>query len=195
MSQAELAERTGKAIKTINEIVQGKASITPETALQFERVLGAPARFWNNRERQYREALAQADERQRLQAHVSWLKHTPLKAMCQAGWIRCLDDDVEQLREVLRFFGVAMPDQWQSLWLAPQAAFRRSPTFEADPIAVSAWLRRGEIEAQQLTNRRRRLLGRLARAGVVRDLGALYRGPGRALRAGRDAASAQGGRH
>jgi len=58
MSQAELAERTGRPKKTINEIINAKAAITPETALQFERVLGVSASFWNNRERRYREALA-----------------------------------------------------------------------------------------------------------------------------------------
>lgn len=62
MSQAELAERTGRPKKTINEIINGKAAITPETALQLERVLGIPASFWNHRERQYREALARIEE-------------------------------------------------------------------------------------------------------------------------------------
>lgn len=33
MTQAELAERTGRPTKTINEIIQGKQAITPETAL------------------------------------------------------------------------------------------------------------------------------------------------------------------
>lgn len=67
MSQAELAERTGRLKKTINEIINGKAAITPETALQLERVLGIPASFWNNRERQYREALALIEEEKCLQ--------------------------------------------------------------------------------------------------------------------------------
>ena len=68
MSQAELAERTGKSLKTINEIIKGKAPITPETALQLERVLGVPAHFWNARERQFQEFRAQAEERERLSA-------------------------------------------------------------------------------------------------------------------------------
>jgi len=38
MSQAELAERTGRPKKTINEIIKGKAALTPETAIQLERV-------------------------------------------------------------------------------------------------------------------------------------------------------------
>ena len=50
-----------------NKIIMGKAPITPETALQLERVLGIPAGFWNNREHHYREALARMEEQSRLQ--------------------------------------------------------------------------------------------------------------------------------
>lgn len=53
ISQAELAERTGRPKKTISEIINGKAAITPKTALQLERVLGVSASFWNNREKQF----------------------------------------------------------------------------------------------------------------------------------------------
>ena len=58
MSQAVLAERTDTTEKTISEIIQGKTAITPETALQLEKVLNIPAHFWNNLERNYRESLA-----------------------------------------------------------------------------------------------------------------------------------------
>jgi len=58
ISQADLAERTGRSLKTIKEIVQGQAAITPETALQFEKVLNIPASFWNNLERNYQKSLA-----------------------------------------------------------------------------------------------------------------------------------------
>ncbi|MEY2914970.1 MAG: hypothetical protein RLZZ184_4279 [Cyanobacteriota bacterium] len=70
MTQAELAERTGRPKKTINEIIKGKAAITPETALQLERVFNIPASFWNNRERHYREFLAQKEEKKRLAKQV-----------------------------------------------------------------------------------------------------------------------------
>ena len=51
MSQAELAQRMGRPLKTINEIIKGKAAITADTALQLEKVLRIPASFWNNAER------------------------------------------------------------------------------------------------------------------------------------------------
>jgi len=61
MTQADLAARTGRTTKLVNEIIKGKAPITSDTALQLERVLGVPAEFWNNRERQYREAISRQD--------------------------------------------------------------------------------------------------------------------------------------
>jgi addiction module HigA family antidote len=70
MTQASLAERTGRPKKTINEIIKGKSELTPETAIQLERVLGVPASFWNNRERLYRENLALREERKRLKEKV-----------------------------------------------------------------------------------------------------------------------------
>src|ERR1700732_4705926 len=70
LSQSDLAERTGRPKKTINEIVQGKAAITPETALQFERVFGVDASFWLNLERQYRAAQAREIEREQLAAQL-----------------------------------------------------------------------------------------------------------------------------
>lgn len=58
MSQVELAKRTGLPKKTVNEIINGKAAIAPETALQLECILGVPASFWNNLQKNYREKNA-----------------------------------------------------------------------------------------------------------------------------------------
>lgn len=62
MSQSELAGRMGRPKRTINEMIEGKVSITAETAFQLENVLGVPASFWTNRERLYRENLARRDD-------------------------------------------------------------------------------------------------------------------------------------
>lgn len=150
ISQANLAERTGRPKKTINEIVQGKAAITPETALQLERVLGVPAVFWNNLERNYRENLARIEERERLLSQIDWLGRVPCRAMINKGWIRKCSDKVDQLREVLNFFGVASPSRWDEVIGEPAAAFRVSDAFEIDTGALAAWLRKGEVDAQRV---------------------------------------------
>jgi HTH-type transcriptional regulator/antitoxin HigA len=154
MSQAELAERTGRPRKTINEIIKGKTALTPETALQLERVLGIPASFWNNRERQYREALARAEEKESLKDQINWLQKLPVKDMARMGWIQQFKkDDVQQIKEVLSFFGVASPTPWERSIISyrkRQITFRQSTAFNQDPGAVLAWLRKGEIEAQSI---------------------------------------------
>jgi addiction module HigA family antidote len=66
MSQTELADRTGTLEKATSEIIAGNVAITAETALQFERVLGVSASFWNNLERNYQESLARLKEETRL---------------------------------------------------------------------------------------------------------------------------------
>jgi addiction module HigA family antidote len=43
LSQTDLAEKMGCAHRKINEIVNGKRSITPEFALELEKVFKAPA--------------------------------------------------------------------------------------------------------------------------------------------------------
>ncbi len=148
MTQVDLAERTGRPTKTINKIIHGKTAITPETALQLERVLGTPARFWINRERHYRESLARAEEREKLQEQVGWLKKIPVKAMINFGWIRAFENQIDQLVEVIQYYGVSSPEQWGTLWMAEGVSFRQSPSFKSDPGAVSAWLRRGELVAR-----------------------------------------------
>ncbi len=150
MSQAELAIRTGRPVKTINEIIKGKASITPETALQLERVLGVPARFWSNLERSYREALARQEEQHRLKGQEEWLKEIPVRAMIKMQWIRSHTRKVQQIQEVLGFFGVASPVQWEAIWKSKQVNFRQSAVFQSAPGAVAAWLRKGEIDAYRI---------------------------------------------
>jgi len=150
MTQADLAARTGRTLKTINEIIKGKAPIRPETALQLERVLGIPASFWNNRDCNYREALARLEEKDRLKSQVRWLRELPVRPMVKLGWIRGFKDKVRQLQELLNFFGVASPDQWRELWGGREVAFRKSPAFESNPGAVAAWLRKGEVDANRL---------------------------------------------
>jgi len=150
MSQAELANRTGRPLKTTNEIIKGKAAITPETALQLERVLGVPARFWNNLDRNYRDALARTKERKKITTGTALLRKIPVRALIQAKAIKDLPDKAALVVEVLNFFGVGSPAAWGRVWMAQRAVFRQSPAFRSAPGAVAAWLRIGELRAQRI---------------------------------------------
>ncbi len=150
MSQSELARRMGRPRKTMNEIIRGKAEITPETALQLERVLGVTASFWLNRERHYREWLARQQETQQLLGWINWLKEIPIREMMHRGWIPAVREKQRQVYEALRFFGVASPDAWYALNEQADVAFRQSHVAQCDAGAVSAWLRQGEIKAIEI---------------------------------------------
>ena len=150
ISQAELAERTGRPKKTINEIIKGKAAITPDTALQFEKVLGVPSTFWNNLERNYQQKVADIRERERLAKWTEWAKQLPVAAMARLGWIAVSRDPVNRLERLLAFFGVASPDSWATVWSKKVAAFRRSTSYFFDQFALAAWLRQGELKAREL---------------------------------------------
>ena len=46
LTQAELARRLGVSYPSVNEIIKGRRSVTPDTALRLSRVLGMSADFW-----------------------------------------------------------------------------------------------------------------------------------------------------
>jgi len=46
LTQSAFAVRLGVSFPRLNEIVRGKRSVTPDTALRLARVLGMPADFW-----------------------------------------------------------------------------------------------------------------------------------------------------
>ncbi|HCM39027.1 MAG: hypothetical protein A2Z97_11925 [Bdellovibrionales bacterium GWB1_52_6] len=151
MTQVEFAKRTGRPIKTINEIVKGKAALTSESAIQFERVLGVPAEFWNQMEANYRAFLARTNELDRLSDHGDWLKQFPITEMISRKCIKDLRSDKAALKiELLNFFGVASPEQWSKGWGQRQIAFRKSNKLEAKVGPTSAWIRQGEIEAEKI---------------------------------------------
>jgi addiction module HigA family antidote len=46
VTQSAFAIRLGISFPRLNEIINGKRAVTPDTALRLERVLGMPADFW-----------------------------------------------------------------------------------------------------------------------------------------------------
>ena len=58
MTQKELGARLGRSPQVVNEIIEAKKSITPETALGLEKALGIHAEFWTGLESTYETALS-----------------------------------------------------------------------------------------------------------------------------------------
>jgi addiction module HigA family antidote len=147
LTRAELARRADRPVQAISEIILGKKEITPETALEFERVLGVPAHVWVRLEADYRTVKARLADRGHLKEKEAPLARMfPYGAMAKLGWVPATTDPIERVEVLLRFFGVVslrrVVDQ------CPCAAWRRSQKTVASPGALAAWLRRGEIEVQ-----------------------------------------------
>jgi len=149
MTQAELSRRTGLSTKHINQIVAGDATISPETALKLERVTQVPARFWTQLEAFHQDQLSRKLEAETLQSDVDWLRLFPVRQLIERGWIERKAERVDQLREVLSFFGVASRSAWETVWNVP-TAYRKSRAFESDLHALATWLRIGELRAESL---------------------------------------------
>jgi len=150
LSQSELARRMDRPIKTINEIVNGKAAVTPTTAIQLERALGIEAGLWMGLESNYRQAIARAKDFADLEAERGFLADFPIKDLITQGF---LDDagasDARTLGRVLQFFGVSNPTAWRNRWAAP-ALLRESATFKSNEKALAAWLRIGDLLADRM---------------------------------------------
>jgi len=178
LNVTDLAARLDLTRKHLTDILKGAAPITPETALKLERVLQTPARFWNNREQQYRDFLARKAEEDILQSQLEWLKNFKpfLNKMVEYGWIPPSSDPVERLRNLLNFFGVASPDVWEREWGELPAYFRKSQKLDADRYALAAWMRHGERVARTRACKsydRRKFLS------VLREVRELSRKPAR----------------
>ena len=53
MTQIELAERIRVSYPRVNEIINGKRGITPDTALRLSKLFGTTAEFWLNGQRNW----------------------------------------------------------------------------------------------------------------------------------------------
>ena len=147
MSQSELARRMSRPVKTINEIVNGKAAVTTNTAIQLELALGIGADFWNNLETSYRSHLSRESAEAAFANQVDWAKLFPIADLVKEGLIERPSNPAEKTSRLLTFFGVSDQDAWEGQWKASCAMLRASASHRSSFPAVSAWLRWGELLA------------------------------------------------
>lgn len=153
MTKDELARRMARPASKLSPIFKGEKAITPDTALQLEKVVGVPAHIWLGLESDYRLALAREQgeaEAQQLKVESRLVAAYCYPQLVKAGVVARATKSIEKVRELQRFFGVA------SLLAIPnvqryEAAFRQgaSSRHRRSPEAVAAWLRLAEAKAAQ----------------------------------------------
>ena len=150
ITQSELAKRMGRPLKLVNEIIKGKTTITSETAMQLEQVLGVPARLWNNLEAGYQDTKARLSMVKSLLDEASEAKQYPYAEMAKWKWVPATKDIKERIRNLLSFFGVTSLNNIIETQGLATAYYRISQKRHYSTPAIAVWLRKGTIDAQSI---------------------------------------------
>ncbi|MCZ6594914.1 MAG: HigA family addiction module antitoxin [Bacteroidetes bacterium] len=150
MTKNELARRMSRPAPKLSAIFTGDKAITPDTALQLEKVVGVPAHIWTGLEAEYRLTLARNQEvleMQRLRDESNLITKFCYSELVKLGFLAKKTKAAEKVQELQRFFGVTSLNNISAL-KRYQVAFRQG-TGKRSPEATSAWLRIGELQAQK----------------------------------------------
>ena len=154
MTKDELARRMGRPATKMSSVFKGSKAITPETAMQLEKVVGVPANIWLGLESEYRLALARQAEEQQLAEEIKLLTPFCYSELAKLGLVKELSARRDKVRELQRFFGVASLASVSAQGVQRyQAAFRvgKAGAAPTKPHAVASWLRMGELCAREMT--------------------------------------------
>lgn len=85
LTQTRIAEMLGCSRKQVNDLINGRAPITPQTAVRLERVTGIPAKGWQQYEALYREDLARIADEEKLAEHADEISSSAVKYLRAIG--------------------------------------------------------------------------------------------------------------
>lgn len=154
MSKDDLAKRMNRPAAKLSAIFRGDKAITPNTAIQLEKVVGVPAHIWTGLESEYRLTLARnqhSDEEAHLKREILYTTKFCYRELAHLGYVKSHTKPVEKVKELQRFFGVTSLESVEGL-NRYQPAFRiwEKKRDERSWESTAAWLRMGEIEAHKI---------------------------------------------
>ena len=153
MKKSELAERIGRPVQFVSELLSGKRMLTPRTALQLETVTGIEAAFWNEAESAYRTALQRRHRAEQDQQRATWARSFSYREFAKAGWLPQASDALQKATFLSRFLAV-VPGQWESVYkpVLGEGAYRMSRKVNSEPTDLSVWIQMGtQIALRQET--------------------------------------------
>ena len=149
MTQAELANRLGRPIQAVNEIIKGKKSITSITALELEDVLGIPSHIWIGLESEYQIVLARQEELRLMEEESTMVKNFPYADLVKLGFVKATKKAVEKVNELKRFFSVAKLIQIPKVKVY-QPAFRVASQDNVSNEAIASWIQAVRLKAKEI---------------------------------------------
>ncbi len=151
MSRKEFALRTGKPEKTIAALMKGESSITTEMAILFENVTKIPAHFWINKQSRFNEYKARLKRKLAVEEAEEWTKGFPYAEMAKLQWVPATRKIREKTINLFAYFGISSHEAWKKLYIESELkiAAYTSLKHTHDPKAISAWLRKGELQLEE----------------------------------------------
>lgn len=150
VTQGQLAAAMGVSRKHVNRVIAG-APLSPDLATKLELVTRVPAKRWLALEAVYRadlERLGLVAELAKRNDLVNQFSNVA-KALRAEGVVTVNKRRPgELLLQIMAFFGAGSVDVLETRIKQPCAAFRQSMAHNIDWPAVAAWLRMGELEAE-----------------------------------------------
>ncbi|MBC8487642.1 MAG: ImmA/IrrE family metallo-endopeptidase [Bacteroidetes bacterium] len=152
MSRKEFALRTGKPEKTIIAVLKGMSSITSEMAILFENITKIPAHFWINKQARYNEYIARKQRKYDVEQAEEWTRSFPYTEMSKNNWLSQTRKIEEKTINLFEYFAVSTHEAWNKLYMEKELkiAAYASLKHTLEPHAISAWLRQGELQAEQI---------------------------------------------
>lgn len=112
-TQSDLAEILGRPVRTVNEVVTGKRSVTPETARGLAAAFGTSAEVWMNLQTAWELYKAERDEDQQsaVARRATLFSKAPIKEMIRRGWLEGSDNIDVLEKRFCAFFEIRDPSQ------------------------------------------------------------------------------------
>lgn len=150
LSVSAVADRLAMSRASLNNLLEGRSSLTPATALKVERVLGTSSRLLLNFDSAYHLHEAEQERRREEADEADWAQQFPIPWMQRMAPLMGLspgtDWEGDPAGSVFAFFGVENRRAFEAS--VPGALPRVSHHADRDPLAIRAWLRVGESRAR-----------------------------------------------
>ena len=147
ISPDRFAELMECSTDDVRDLLMGRSTITISMARRLSQVLGASLEFWMSRDFHFREDVKRIHG-----GGQEWLRELPLGDMISLGWLKPPPHPTEELSACLQYFKVSDISEWHSTYrgIYEMTVFRTSPSFDSRAASVAAWLRQGEIQADNI---------------------------------------------
>ncbi len=150
IKKGDFASRCDLSSKTISLIINGKAPVTPETAIMFERVLGVSSLIWLGLESEFSLKKAKKEQENTIAKKIINLKRFPIKELVSRRYIIKTNNKLNVADNLLDFYAVGSFGALDNQINFYSERFRHSPAFKSSPEALSSWIRMAEVYADNI---------------------------------------------